>query len=74
MTYRVTSSAWDPESRSFFYTADNLAYRDLMAVNVDTGNAKVLIRDARIALHVHSCSFEVACSAASTKTVPGGGL
>jgi hypothetical protein len=48
MTYRVTSSAWDPETRTFFYTADNLAYRDLMAVDVDTGKARMLLKDARI--------------------------
>jgi len=48
MTYRVTSSAWDPASRTFFYTADNLAYRDLMAVNIDTGKARMLLKDARI--------------------------
>jgi hypothetical protein len=48
MTYRVTSSAWDPESRTFFYTADNLAYRDLMAVNVDSGKEEMLLRDARV--------------------------
>lgn len=48
MTYRVTSSAWDPDSRTFFYTADNLAYRDLMAVNVDTGRERMLLKDARI--------------------------
>ena len=48
MTYRVTSSAFDTVSRTFFYTADNLAYRDLMAVNVDTGDKRMLIKDARI--------------------------
>lgn len=48
MTYRVTSSAWDPGSRTFFYTADNLDFRDLMAVNVDTGKERMLLRDARI--------------------------
>lgn len=48
MTYRVTSSAWDPASRTFFYTADNLAYRDLMAVDVDTGERRMLLKDARI--------------------------
>lgn len=48
MTYRVTSSAWDPAARTFFYTADNYAYRDLMAVNVDTGKTRMLLKDARI--------------------------
>jgi hypothetical protein len=48
MTYRVTSSAWDASTRTFFYTADNLAYRDLMAVNVDSGKQRMLLKDARI--------------------------
>ncbi len=48
MTYRVTSSAWDPATRTFFYTADNLSYRDVMAVNVDTGEQRMLLKDARI--------------------------
>ncbi|MBT8097991.1 MAG: hypothetical protein HKP32_08235 [Woeseia sp.] len=48
MTYRVTSSAWDPASRTFFYTADNLSYRDVMAVNIDTGKEQMLLKDARI--------------------------
>jgi len=48
MTYRVTSTAFDPDSRTLFYTADNLAYRDLMAVDVDTGEKAMLLEDARI--------------------------
>ena len=48
MIYRVTSSAFDPASRTFFYTTDNLAFRDLMAVDVDTGEERMLLRDARI--------------------------
>ena len=48
MTYRVTSSAWDPDSRTLFYTADNLAFRDLMAVDVDSGKERMLLEDARI--------------------------
>ena len=54
MLYRVTSSAWDPASRTFFYTADNLAYRDLMAVNIDTGRKRLLLKDARIGDIVYS--------------------
>lgn len=48
MKYRVASTAWDPESRTLFYTADNSAWRDLMAVNVDSGKHEMLLRDARI--------------------------
>ena len=54
MLYRVTSSAWDPSSRTFFYTADNLAYRDLMAVDVDSGKKRMLLKDARIGDIVYS--------------------
>ena len=33
--YTVTSLAYDPATRTLFYTADNTAYRDLMALDVD---------------------------------------
>lgn len=48
MKYRVTSSAYDPDSQTFFYTADNLDYRDLMAVDVRSGKSRMLLKDARI--------------------------
>ena len=48
MLYRVTSSAWDPKSRTFFYTTDNHEYRDLMALDVATGKKRMLLKDARI--------------------------
>ena len=48
MLYRVTSLAWDPDSRTAFYTADNYALRDLMALKVDTGDERMLLEDARI--------------------------
>ncbi|RLD04260.1 MAG: hypothetical protein DRI65_11020 [Chloroflexota bacterium] len=48
MLYRVTSPAWDPQSKTFFYTADNFAYRDLMAIDTRTGKSRMLIKDARI--------------------------
>jgi hypothetical protein len=48
MKYRVTSSAYDPQTKTFFYTADNLDYRDLMSVDVRTGKTRRLMRDARI--------------------------
>jgi len=48
MLYRVTSLAWDPASRTAFYTNDNYALRDLMAINVDTGEERMLLEDARI--------------------------
>jgi hypothetical protein len=48
MLYKVTSVAFDPDSRTAYYTEDNYAFRDLMAVNVDTGRKRMLLRDARI--------------------------
>ena len=48
MLYTVTSVAYDPDSETVFYAADNKAYRDLMAVDVNTGKAKMLLHDARI--------------------------
>ncbi|MBT8080527.1 MAG: SMP-30/gluconolactonase/LRE family protein [Gammaproteobacteria bacterium] len=48
MLYRVTALARDPEAGTLFYTADNYAYRDLMALDPATGKSEVLLRDARI--------------------------
>ena len=48
MLYRVASFAYDPASGTVFYTNDNLAFRDLMAVDVKTGEERMLIEDARI--------------------------
>ncbi|HSH91319.1 MAG TPA: hypothetical protein VK996_15135 [Ramlibacter sp.] len=48
MLFRVTSFAFDPKNRLAFYTNDNSKYRDLMAVNVDTGEIHPLLEDSRI--------------------------
>lgn len=48
MLYRVTSFAFDPQSRTAFFTNNNLKHRDLMAVNVDTGEQRMLLQGARI--------------------------
>ncbi len=48
MLYRVASFAFDPSSGTAFYTSDNLALRDLMAVDVKTGVERMLLKDARI--------------------------
>ena len=48
MLYKVASVAWDPTTDTLFYTNDNLAFRDLMAVNVKTGESKMLFEDARV--------------------------
>ena len=48
MLYRVTSLAWDPDTRTLFYTSDNYALRDVMALDVGTGEERMLLEDARI--------------------------
>jgi hypothetical protein len=48
MLYKVTSVAFDPDARTAYYTEDNYAFRDLLAVNVDTGKRRMLLKDARI--------------------------
>jgi hypothetical protein len=46
--YPVTSPAYDAASKTLFYTADNHAYRDLMAVDLVSGKKRMLIEDARV--------------------------
>jgi hypothetical protein len=46
--YIVTSLAYDPDTKTLFYTADNYAYRDLLALDPQTGRARMLIKDARV--------------------------
>jgi hypothetical protein len=48
MLYKVTSLAFDEAARTVYYTEDNYAFRDLIAVNVDSGKKRMLLRDARI--------------------------
>jgi hypothetical protein len=48
MLYKVTSPAFDPDTRKAYYTEDNYAFRDIVEVDVDTGKKKMLLRDARI--------------------------
>jgi len=48
MLYRVASFAYDPGTGTAFYTNDNLALRDLMAVDVRTGEVRMLLEHARI--------------------------
>jgi hypothetical protein len=51
MLYRVTSFAYDPTSETAFFTNDNrgfLSFRDLMSVNVKTGDERMLIENARV--------------------------
>ena len=46
--YTVTSLAWDPDSRTLFYTTDNGSFRDLVQLDPATGKTRVLQKDARI--------------------------
>lgn len=48
MKYRVTSTAFDAATRTLFYTEDNLALRDLFAIDLATGERRELLHDARI--------------------------
>ena len=48
MLYKVTSVAFDPDSRTAFYANQNYAYRDINAIDVDTGKKRRLLTDARI--------------------------
>ena len=48
MLYKVTSVAFDPDSRTAFYTDQNYAFRDLNAIDLDTGRKRRLLTDARI--------------------------
>ncbi|MFH1312408.1 MAG: hypothetical protein ABIJ00_04195 [Candidatus Eisenbacteria bacterium] len=45
--YYVTSLAYDPESGTLFFTTDNAGWRDLVAVDVETGETRLLIKDVR---------------------------
>lgn len=46
--YNVASVAYDQAGGTVFYTADNYAYRDLMAIDLETGKDRMLLRDVRI--------------------------
>jgi hypothetical protein len=48
MLYKVTSLAYDPDSRTAFFTNQNYAFRELLAIDVDTGKKRQLQKDARI--------------------------
>ncbi|RPI02084.1 MAG: hypothetical protein EHM72_05040 [Calditrichaeota bacterium] len=48
MLYTVTSLAYDPSSHMLFFTSDNSRWRDLNVVDINTGQSRRLIKDARI--------------------------
>ena len=44
----VTSLAFDPSSRTLFFTTNNSDWRNLLALDLATGRTRMLIRDSRI--------------------------
>ncbi len=44
----VTSLAFDPYSRTLFFTTNNADWRHLLALDLATGRSRLLLRDARI--------------------------
>lgn len=48
MIFRVSSLAYDADSKTIFYTTDNYAHRDLVSLDLATGKTHVLQKDARI--------------------------
>lgn len=44
----VTSLAFEPSSRTLFFTTNNADWRHLLALDLTTGDTRVLLRDARI--------------------------
>jgi hypothetical protein len=46
--YYVSSVTFDESSKTIFYTTDNNDWRDLRAVNTETGDTRLLLKEARI--------------------------
>ncbi len=46
--YSVSSLAYDPVDEKIFFTTDHYAYRDLRVLNLATGKARILLKEARI--------------------------
>jgi len=46
--YYVTALAFDPASRTLFYTTNNADWRHLAALDLRTGRSTILLRDVRI--------------------------
>jgi len=46
--YLVASTAFDAKRNIMFYTADNLRWRDLIELNVQTGESRMLLENQRI--------------------------
>ena len=48
MPHRVTSIAYDPESKVAWYTTDNYAFRDIVQIDTRTGKKKTVLQDGRV--------------------------
>ena len=48
MHYRVASITYDRKRGKAWYTTDNYAFRDLMEIDIASGDTKMLLKDARI--------------------------
>lgn len=48
LVYIVTSLAYDPATRTLFYTTDNHEYRDVRAFDLATGKSRMLLKEGRI--------------------------
>jgi hypothetical protein len=46
--FHVTALAFDPGSRTLFYTTNNAEWRHLAALDLATGRSRILLRDARV--------------------------
>ncbi len=46
--YYVTSLAFDPDSKTLFYTTDNNEWRSLYSLDIKSGDAKLLLKEQRI--------------------------
>ena len=66
--YTVTSLAYDPASRTLFYTTDNNAYRDLIALDPATGRKHTLIRRTRASAIWPSTAPTARSGASATST------
>ena len=54
--FDVTSLAFDPQSRTLFYTTANNDWRNLVALNLRTGGARTVMRDSRVGDLVYSAA------------------
>ena len=54
--YFVSSLAYDSKDKTIFYTSDNNDWRDLLEVNLFTGDSKVLIKDVRTGELTFNCA------------------